>query len=52
VEKIKKALLKLDYKNKDYKPILRAADIMGIIPSDDRDFDPVRKLAAKLGMSL
>ena len=52
VKKIKKALLKLDYKNKDYKPILRAADIMGIIPSDDRDFDPVRKLAAKLGMSL
>jgi len=52
VEKIKKALLKLDYKNKDYKPILLAADIMGIIPSDDKDFDPVRKLAATLGMSL
>ena len=52
VEKIRIALLKLDYKNKDYKPILRAADIMGIIPSDDRDFDPVRKLAAKLGMNL
>ena len=52
VEKIKKALLKLDYKNKDYKPILQAADIMGIIPSDDQDFDPVRKLSVKLGMSL
>ena len=52
VEKIKKALLKLDFKNKDYKPILQAADIMGIIPSDDKDFDPVRKLSAKLGMSL
>ncbi len=52
VEKIKKALLKLDYNNKDYKPILQAADVMGIIPSDDKDFDPVRELAAKLGMSL
>ena len=52
IEKIKKALLKLDYNNKDYKPILRAADIMGIIPSDDKDFDPVRKLAAQLSMSL
>lgn len=52
VEKIKKALLKLNYNNKDYKPILQAADIMGIIPSDDKDFDLVRKLSAKLGMSL
>ncbi|MBW2606272.1 MAG: phosphate/phosphite/phosphonate ABC transporter substrate-binding protein [Deltaproteobacteria bacterium] len=52
VEKIKKALLKLDYNNKDYKPILQAADIMGIIPSDDKDFDPVRELSAKLGISL
>jgi len=52
IEKIKKALLKLDYNNKDYKPILKAADIMGIIPSDDKDFDPVRELAANLGMSL
>ena len=51
VEKVKKALLKLDYNHKDYKPILQAADIMGIIPSDDLDFDPVRKLAANLGMS-
>jgi phosphonate transport system substrate-binding protein len=52
VEKIKKALLKLDYNNIDYKPVLRAAQIMSIIASDDQDFDPVRKLAVNLGISL
>ncbi|MBT8351687.1 MAG: phosphate/phosphite/phosphonate ABC transporter substrate-binding protein [Deltaproteobacteria bacterium] len=52
VEKIKKALLKLDYNNIDYKPILRAAQIMSIIASDDQDFDPVRKLAVNLGIGL
>ena len=52
VKTIKTALLKLDYNNKFYKQILEAADIMGIIPSDDKDFHLVRKLSAKLGMSL
>jgi phosphonate transport system substrate-binding protein len=52
VEKIKKALLKLDFNNKKYKPILEAADFIGVIPSDDKDFDSVRELAAKTGISL
>jgi len=52
VEKIKKALLKLDYSRKEHRQILQTAEIMGIIPSGDKDFDPVRKLAAKLGMRL
>ncbi len=52
VEKIKKAFLKLDYKQSERRQILQAADIVGIIPSEDRDYDPVRKLAAQLGVSL
>ena len=52
VEKIKKALLKLDFNNKTYKPVLEAADFIGVIPSDDKDFDPVRELAARIGISL
>jgi len=52
LDKIKRALLKLDYNQKEHRQILKPAEISGIIPSDDRDFDPVRKLAAKLGMSL
>jgi phosphonate transport system substrate-binding protein len=52
LNKIKRALLKLDYNKKEHRQILKPAEIRGIIPSDDRDFDPVRKLAAQLGMSL
>ncbi|MBW1707749.1 MAG: phosphate/phosphite/phosphonate ABC transporter substrate-binding protein [Deltaproteobacteria bacterium] len=52
VEKIKKAFLKLDYKQSEHRQILQAADIVGIIPSEDRDYDPVRELAAQLGVSL
>ena len=52
VEKIKNALLKLDYSRKEHRQILKTAEIMGIIPSSDKDFDPVRKLAVKLGMRL
>jgi len=52
IEKIKKALLKLDYSRKEHRHILQTAEIMGIIPSEDKDFDPVRKLATKLGVKL
>jgi phosphonate transport system substrate-binding protein len=52
VDKIINALLKLDYTQNEYKRVLEAADISGIIPSEDRDFDPVRKLAAVVGMRL
>ncbi|MCK5486669.1 MAG: phosphate/phosphite/phosphonate ABC transporter substrate-binding protein [Desulfobacterales bacterium] len=52
VQQIKKAFLKLDYKQSEHRQILQAADIVGIIPSEDRDFDPVRELATHLGVSL
>ncbi len=52
VEKIKRAFLKLDYNQDDHRPILDAADISDIMPSEDRDFDPVRELAVMVGMKL
>ena len=52
VEKVKKAFLKLDYNQNEHKRILETADIIGIIPSEDQDFDPVRELAAQVGISL
>lgn len=52
VEKIKKAFLKLDFNQNEHRRILEAADIIGIISSEDQDFDPVRELAAQVGISL
>jgi phosphonate transport system substrate-binding protein len=52
VEKIKHALLKLDFNLKDHKKILAAADFIGVIPSDDQDFSSVKELAARIGISL
>jgi len=52
VEKVRKALLKLDFNQKEHKHILEAADFIGVIPSDDQDFHPVRELAATVGISL
>ncbi len=46
VEKIKKALLALNINNPAQKPILEQARFVAIIPAHDRDFDPVRRLAA------
>ncbi|MDY6792904.1 MAG: phosphate/phosphite/phosphonate ABC transporter substrate-binding protein [Thermodesulfobacteriota bacterium] len=50
VKKIKRALLKLNYNAKEHRKILQTAKIMGVISSVDQDFNPVRKLAANLGM--
>lgn len=52
VSKIKDALCKLDSSDPKQKEILSAADIFGIIPADDKDFDAVRDLADKLAMDL
>ena len=52
VEKIREALLTLDFNQKEHQRILEAADFIKVIPSDDRDFNPVRELAAKVGISL
>ena len=46
VEKIKKALLALNIHNPVQKPILEKAGFVAIIPAQDPDFDPVRRLAA------
>jgi len=52
VGKIRKALLKLDFKQEDHQHILEMADFVRVIPSDDCDFNPVRELAARVGISL
>jgi len=52
-EKIKNALLKLDYGHDPrHRAILDAARFIGFVPSDDRDFDPVRELSKKVGLDL
>jgi phosphonate transport system substrate-binding protein len=52
VERIRNILLKLDFNRKEHQQILESADFIKVIPSDDRDFDPVRELAARVGISL
>ena len=52
VEKIKKALLELDYDQSEHRRILEAAHIVGVIPSEDQDFNSVRHLALETGLSL
>jgi phosphonate transport system substrate-binding protein len=50
--KIEDALCKLNHGKEEHRRILDAAEIVGIIGADDRDFDSVRDLANTLGMSL
>jgi phosphonate transport system substrate-binding protein len=52
VEAIKAALLKLDIHKTAQKHIFEVAHFVGIIPSEDKDFDPVRELAERVGISL
>ncbi|MCP4670328.1 MAG: phosphate/phosphite/phosphonate ABC transporter substrate-binding protein [Desulfobacula sp.] len=52
VEKLKQALEKLDFNNKIHASILQAANFIKVIPSNDSDFDSVRKLALRVGLSL
>jgi phosphonate transport system substrate-binding protein len=52
VSAIKGALCRLDNRDKQHAEILDAADIVGIIPAEDKDFDGVRELAETLGMNL
>jgi len=46
LEKIKNALLALNINNPDQKLILEQAGFVAIVPAQDQDFDPVRRLAA------
>jgi len=53
VEKIRAAMLRLDYKNDPrHRVILDMAKCIGIVPSDDRDFDLIRDLIKKVGVGL
>ena len=53
VGKIRDAMLKLDYEHDPrHRAILDAAKCIGFVPSDDRDFDPVRDLSQKVGLDL
>ncbi|MCK5312706.1 MAG: phosphate/phosphite/phosphonate ABC transporter substrate-binding protein [Desulfobacteraceae bacterium] len=51
IQKIKKALLALDFNKKEDRLILEAADFIKVIPSIDQEFDPIRKLASDLEVS-
>ena len=52
-EKIGAALLRLDYKqNTRHRAILDAAKSIGLVSSDDQDFEPIRDLSKKAGLDL
>ena len=52
VEKIKEALLSLDKKDPGQAEILKQAGFMGVIASDDEDFDPLRRMAKRTEIDL
>lgn len=52
-DRIRDALLTLDYEHDPrHHSILDAAKFIGFMPSDDRDFDPIRELSQKVGLHL
>lgn len=50
VKKIAAAMFTLNEPGLDHVEILEAADMRGIIPAQDADYDPVRELIEKLGL--
>ena len=52
VEKLKQAFEKLDFNHKNHREILEAANFIKVIDSCDSDFDSVRQLASRVGISL
>lgn len=53
VERIRTAMLRLDYTGDPrHREILDAAKCIGLIPSNDQDFDPIRELSTKVGLDL
>ncbi len=52
VEKIKNAMLALDYDKVEDRRILAAASMRGILPCEDSEFDSVRSLARRVGIDL
>ncbi len=49
---IARALFKLSTTDKEQRRILDAAHITGFVPARDRDYDPIRNLAAQIGIHL
>ncbi len=52
VDKLKKALLSLDWNNENDRKILKTANFIKVISSNDAEFDSVRKLAKRLNINL
>jgi len=52
VSVIEAALLELDATDPAHRPVLEAAQFTRVIESADADFDPVRRLAEEVGISL
>jgi len=50
LDKIRSAMLKLDLSDPGHKAILEKAKFVKIVPSEDKDFDPIRELAARLDL--
>lgn len=50
VQAVARAMFALDPSRPDHARILDAANFVGVLPSTDEDFDPVRQLMAKLGL--
>ncbi|KAB1441482.1 phosphate/phosphite/phosphonate ABC transporter substrate-binding protein [Pseudodesulfovibrio senegalensis] len=50
VERIRRAMFRLTMAREDQADILRTAGMRGIISAQDKDYDPVRALAKKIGM--
>jgi len=50
IEKIKQALVRLDFNQPRHRDILEAADFIKVIPSRDDDFNSVRDLTGILGL--
>lgn len=52
VERISQAMFNLSMDNGEHAGILKTAGMRGIIMARDSDYEPIRSLAAKLGLSL
>lgn len=52
VQAVQQALVKLDHTNPEYRSICDAAHFLKVIPAVDGDFEPIRSLAAKVGIDL
>lgn len=48
INKIRKAMFNLDKEKPVHKEVLQKAGFEGIVPAEDKDFDPVRKLYQQL----